>query len=100
LDSRRFLWALVVSAPMGFLALELGWVVTEVGRQPWIIHGIMKTKDAVTPVPGQVWHLALFTGLYAMIGISTVWMWRRQVRYAKAMPGPSAELQAWVKGGK
>jgi cytochrome d ubiquinol oxidase subunit I len=55
----------VLCAPLGFLALEAGWVVTEVGRQPWVIYGIMRTADAVTPVP-HVWgSLALFSGVYA-----------------------------------
>ena len=57
--------ALVACAPLGFLALEAGWVVTEAGRQPWVIYGVMRTADAVTPV-ADVWgSLALFTALYA-----------------------------------
>lgn len=80
LGETRWGWLVVASAPLGFLAIEAGWVVTEVGRQPWIIYGIMKTADAVTPVPGQIWHLVFFTGLYAVIGAATLWMWRMQVR--------------------
>ncbi|WP_336135862.1 cytochrome ubiquinol oxidase subunit I [Natronomonas amylolytica] len=41
--------ALMVSTPLGILAVELGWVVTEVGRQPWVIQGVMKTSDGVSP---------------------------------------------------
>src|SRR3712207_8617394 len=51
-DSKWFLRALVVAAPAGMIAIEAGWTVTEVGRQPWIIQGVMRTKDAVTPMPG------------------------------------------------
>lgn len=42
-ESRRFLKAVVWSTPMGFIAIEAGWAVTELGRQPWIIQGLMRT---------------------------------------------------------
>jgi cytochrome bd ubiquinol oxidase subunit I len=51
-EDRRLLWALAFSGPLGFLALEAGWAVTEVGRQPWIVYGILRTSAAVTPVAG------------------------------------------------
>lgn len=41
--------ALMLSAPLGLLAVELGWIVTEAGRQPWVIQGVMKTSDSVSP---------------------------------------------------
>ena len=41
-----------LTGPLGFLALEAGWTVTEVGRQPWVVYGLIRTGDAVTPVPG------------------------------------------------
>lgn len=41
--------AMVASAPLGIIAVEMGWIVTEVGRQPWVIQGVMKTQDAVSP---------------------------------------------------
>ena len=45
-------WRIALAAPMGFIAIEAGWMVTEVGRQPWIIYGVLRTADAVTPMPG------------------------------------------------
>ncbi len=57
------------ATPMGFIAVEAGWTVTEVGRQPWIIYGIMKTADAVTPMPGIIYSFYLFTAIY-IIAIS------------------------------
>ena len=45
----------IVGLPLGFIAVEAGWTVTEVGRQPWIIQGVMRTADAVTPMPGIIW---------------------------------------------
>lgn len=79
---RWFLWAVVASMPLGMIAIEAGWIVTEVGRQPWIIYGIMKTRDAVTPVPGMVYHFYLFLVLYVGLALATVWLFARQVRAA------------------
>jgi cytochrome d ubiquinol oxidase subunit I len=76
---RWLLWAVVASAPLGMIALEAGWVVTEVGRQPWIIYGIMRTKDAVTPVPGMIYHFYIFLVLYLTLAVATVWLLRRQI---------------------
>jgi cytochrome bd ubiquinol oxidase subunit I len=76
---RWLLRALVLAAPMGFIATEAGWVVTEVGRQPWIIRGIMRTSDAVTPMPGLVVPFVTFTLLYIMLGAAVVWLLYRQI---------------------
>jgi cytochrome bd ubiquinol oxidase subunit I len=66
------LLALVACAPLGYLALEAGWVVTEAGRQPWVIYGVMRTAGAVTPVR-EVWgSLALFTLLYTGLSVLLV----------------------------
>lgn len=71
------LLALVLCTPLGFIALEAGWVVTEVGRQPWVIYGVMRTADAVTPV-GHVWvSLALFTAVYAGLLVLLIFFLRR-----------------------
>ena len=78
---RWFLRALVLAAPMGFIATEAGWVVTEVGRQPWIIYGIVRTADAVTPMPGLVYPFAVFTLLYiGLAGIVAYLLYRQVVR--------------------
>ncbi|HEY5552396.1 MAG TPA: cytochrome ubiquinol oxidase subunit I, partial [Opitutaceae bacterium] len=77
---RWYLWTLVACAPLGMVAIEAGWVVTEVGRQPWIIQGIMRTKDAVTPVPGMVYHFFLFLVLYLTLAVATTWLLLRQIR--------------------
>jgi cytochrome bd ubiquinol oxidase subunit I len=62
-----FLRLAAISGIAAVLALEAGWIVTEVGRQPWIVHGLMRTADAVTPAKG-IWFvygltMALYTGL-------------------------------------
>lgn len=78
-DSKLFLRVLVAAAPLGFIAIETGWVVTEVGRQPWIIYGVMRTSEAVMPMPGLVVPFITFTLLYILLAIVTVWLLLRQV---------------------
>lgn len=68
--SRAFLWAVSASTPLGMVALEAGWIVTELGRQPWIVQGLMKTSDAVTPMPGLAVPFVLFSGIY--LGLAAV----------------------------
>lgn len=77
--SPLFLKSMVVAAPLGFIATEAGWVSTEVGRQPWIIVGFMKTADAVTPMPGLVVPLVMYGFLYVLLGIVVVWLMLRHV---------------------
>ena len=76
---RRLLRAVALAAPLGFIAIEAGWTVTEVGRQPWIIHGVMRTADAVTPMPGLMFPFVVFTLLYCFLGVIVAWLLYRQI---------------------
>jgi cytochrome d ubiquinol oxidase subunit I len=76
-DARWFLWACVVATPFGFVAIEAGWVVTEMGRQPWIIYGLMRTADAVTPMPGLAVPFVVFTVVYIVLSVILVVLLRR-----------------------
>ncbi len=78
-DRPWFLRLLVLCGPLGFVALETGWTVTEVGRQPWIIQGVMRTRDAVTPMPGLVVPFVTFTALYLVLAVVVGELLRRQV---------------------
>ena len=68
-DTRWYLWPASMSWWMGFVAVIAGWVVTESGRQPWIAHGILRTADAISPVPGATIAstLALFVLVYGVV---------------------------------
>lgn len=79
LDSPWFLRLFVLGTPLGFIALEAGWTVTEVGRQPWIIHGILRTKDAVTPIPGIQYSFYLFTAVYLSLALVVTFLLVRQI---------------------
>ena len=74
-----FMRAMVAAAPLGLIAVEAGWAVTEVGRQPWIIYGVMRTADAVTPMPGLAVTFALYTVLYIFLGSTVAYLLWRQV---------------------
>ena len=79
LQSKYWLFFIVL-APLGFIALEAGWIVTEVGRQPWIIHKIMRTKDAVTPMPGIVVSFCTYVVVYLILSVAVTWLMIRQIK--------------------
>lgn len=85
-SNRRLLQAIALGAPMGFLAIEAGWIVTEVGRQPWIINGVQRTSEAVTPMPGLIVPFLFFTLLYIALSIAVVWLMRRQILQSPSIP--------------
>ncbi|MGQ7857074.1 cytochrome ubiquinol oxidase subunit I [Pedobacter sp. WC2501] len=79
-ENRWLLKLFVFAIPLGYLALEAGWVVTEVGRQPWIIYGIMRTKDAVTPMPGIAYSFYIFSAIYVSLSIIVTFLLYRQIK--------------------
>lgn len=80
LQSKWLLKLFVIATPVGFIAVEAGWTVTEVGRQPWIIHGIMRTADAVTPMPGIAYSFYIFTAVYLSLALIVTFMLYRQIK--------------------
>jgi len=80
LTQKWFLMLFTLATPLGFIAVEAGWTVTEVGRQPWIIYGVMKTADAVTPMPGIAWSFYLFTAVYLSLSFVVVYLLHRQIK--------------------
>ena len=80
--SARFLRATVLAGPLGFLALEAGWVVTEVGRQPWVIYNVLRTADSVTPMRGLVVPFVAVSLVYLMLSAVVIEILRRQFREA------------------
>jgi cytochrome bd ubiquinol oxidase subunit I len=85
-----YLRAVVFAAPAGFLALEAGWLVTEWGRQPYAVWGVLRTADSVTPVANLALPLAGFTLLYVFLGVMTaVLLWRQIALYGADRSGPT-----------
>jgi cytochrome d ubiquinol oxidase subunit I len=82
----RFLRAVVLCSPLGILAVEAGWTVTELGRQPWAIRGVLRTADASTPVTGLLLPFAFFSVLYLALAVSAAWLIRREVTQSPFFP--------------
>jgi cytochrome d ubiquinol oxidase subunit I len=71
-DSPKYLKLMLLSIPLPYVAIELGWVVAEVGRQPWIVYGLMKTSDAVSPIATSqvLTTLIAFVLVYGLLGVT------------------------------
>lgn len=70
-SKRLLLCAWIASVPLGYVATECGWIVREVGRQPWVIYGLLRTQDAASTLPGSVVMVSLvsFIAIYSVIFI-------------------------------
>ena len=79
LMKKWWLCLIAFTTPLGFIAVEAGWTVTETGRQPWIIYGIMQTKDAVSIMPGLQYSFYVITVVYILLSLIIIWLMRRQI---------------------
>ncbi|HEX6507173.1 MAG TPA: cytochrome ubiquinol oxidase subunit I, partial [Chloroflexota bacterium] len=80
--ARWFLWVLMLLLPFPYIANEAGWVVTEVGRQPWLVWGLLKTSQGYSPtvVAGQtIFTLLGFFGIYTLLIILYLFLVGRQI---------------------
>jgi cytochrome d ubiquinol oxidase subunit I len=94
-EGRWFLRAVLAAGPAAFVAIEAGWIVTEVGRQPWIVQGLLRTSEAVTSRPGIGWHLAGTILVYVLLGVACSWLLLRLARrHDDVDPEPRAEAVA------
>ena len=83
--NRWLLWIMVASIPLPYIACETGWILAEVGRQPWIVYGLMKTADAVSPVSSSQVLISLiaFILVYTLLGLAAFYL-----IYINAIKGP------------
>lgn len=84
--SRLTLWAIALSLPTGYIAMELGWMTTELGRQPWILYHIMTVTQAFTSSPNVPALFFLFMGTYVSLSAATIYV---LTRYYRAHPLPA-----------
>ncbi|MDP2949386.1 MAG: cytochrome ubiquinol oxidase subunit I [Chloroflexota bacterium] len=77
---RLLLLAVAVTVPLGFVAIEAGWFVTEFGRQPWIIYHLMRTADGSTPREGIAWVLMVFALVYVALAAGLALLLLREQR--------------------
>ena len=95
-DNRLFLWAAVLSIPLPFIATNVGWMAAEVGRQPWIVQGILRTRDAISiTVPaGQILaSIIMFAAIYTLLFVSWIRFMRRIIRHGIEEPAPAATTE-------
>ncbi len=86
--SKWFMRAAVLAGPAAAVALEAGWIVTEVGRQPWIVYGIMRVDEAVTSAPNIRFGYYALIVIYSVLTWATVFILRKLARRPEAPQEP------------
>ena len=84
------------SIPLPMIAIQLGWMTAEVGRQPWIVYGLMRTRDAVSKVVGApqiLFSIVLFGAIYAVLGVLWLYLLRREIIHGPAVAGIEGEVR-------
>jgi len=92
-DSGWMLWMLMLCVPFPFIANTAGWMTAELGRQPWLIYGLMRTASGISPrvAAGNVWFTLIgFMGMYTVLGILWLFLIYREIERG---PEPSGDLQ-------
>ncbi len=98
-NARWFLWVLIACIPLSIIAINMGWTAAEVGRQPWVVQGLMRTTDGVSPLvsAGEIWTtLGLFGLIYLVLFIA--WL-RIFTGIIKKGPEDTAEMLEAEKAG-
>jgi cytochrome bd ubiquinol oxidase subunit I len=78
--SRWFYRAVVIAGPLAYVALIAGWLTTEVGRQPWVVYGDMRTAEAVTGASGVPIGFSVLAAAYLVLAVGVIWTLRRLAR--------------------
>ncbi len=101
-SARWMLWVLMLSAPFPYIANTAGWMTAELGRQPWLVYGLMRTQDGYSKVVSAgngMFTLLGFMGMYTVLGILFLFLVRREIEHGPVATGsatdshPSAEAQ-------
>ena len=99
-ESRWMLWLLMLCAPLPYIANTAGWVTAELGRQPWLIYGIMRTANGVSPRvdAGSAWFTLLgFMGMYTVLSMLWLFLIHREIDHGPEVAagnGVSSETPA------
>jgi cytochrome bd ubiquinol oxidase subunit I len=90
------LWALLLSAPLPFVANTAGWITAEVGRQPWVIYGMMRTDVGFSPsvsAGNALFTLIGFAGMYTVLSILFLFLVYREIEHGPEADGPHSVAQ-------
>ena len=88
--TRPLLWALMLAVPFPYIANTAGWLTAELGRQPWVVYGLMRTRDGVSPMvhPGTALFTTIgFAGLYLVLGLLVIYLILREIAHGPAVRG-------------
>jgi len=95
-DSKAVLWALMLSLPFPFIANTAGWTTAEVGRQPWVIYGLMRTADGASPTVSAgngLFSLIGFMGMYTLLSVLFLFLVGREIAHGPDPEGHTADVQ-------
>jgi cytochrome bd ubiquinol oxidase subunit I len=93
-EQRWLLIGIALAGVLSFLAVELGWIVTEEGRQPWVIYGYLRTSNAVTTAPFLNISFLIFSFIYVVLSVTMIVLLLREAR----IPLPKMEWEAVTSG--
>lgn len=101
-QSPRLLTAFMLSTPLGFIATLAGWIVAETGRQPWLVHDLIRTADGVSPVPAAsvAVSLALFVVVYGILFAAYLYFVLALVRKGPSLPSKHPEAIRGARPGE
>jgi cytochrome d ubiquinol oxidase subunit I len=97
---RPVLWVLMLMLPFPYIANTAGWITTEVGRQPWVIYGLMRTADGASfnvSAGNALFTLIGFMGVYTVLGILFLFLVYRELEHGPAPAAEPGELEYAVK---
>jgi len=94
--SKPILWGLMLLLPFPYIANTAGWTTAELGRQPWVIYGLMRTADGMSPNVSSgnaLFTLIGFMGMYAVLGILFLFLVRREIEHGPEPASASADAR-------
>jgi cytochrome d ubiquinol oxidase subunit I len=95
-SSLALLWILMLSIPFPYIATTAGWMTAELGRQPWLIYGLMRTIDGVSPrvsAGNGLFTLLGFMGIYMVLGILFLFLVAREIMHGPESVAPPESAQ-------
>jgi cytochrome bd ubiquinol oxidase subunit I len=93
-ETRWLLWALMLMLPFPYIATTAGWMTAELGRQPWLIYGVMRTHDGASPMVSAgngLFTLLGFMGIYLVLGVLFLFLVTREIAEGPSAEDPHAE---------
>ena len=87
------LWVLMLALPFPYIATTAGWMTAELGRQPWLVYGLMRTADGTSPrvsAGNGLFTLIGFMGLYVVLGVLFLFLVSREIDHGPELEGDQA----------